>query len=147
MATAATLILLLWALLNPEPARRLAPSSYFHNQMRFLLPFLTIAAFAAAPAHAARCGDASWYGPGFEGNLTANGERFSSNRLTAASRSLPFGSRVMVTNQSNGRSVVVRINDYGPALPDRIIDLSRSAFASIASPSQGIARVCWTRLA
>ena len=57
---------------------------------------------------------ASWYGPGFQGKRTANGERFDTHALTAAHRSLPFGSRVQVTNERTGRSVVVRINDWAP---------------------------------
>jgi rare lipoprotein A len=95
---------------------------------------------------ASSCGLASWYGPGFHGNLTASGERFNSQALTAAHRSLPFGSRVKVVNQDTGRSVTIRINDHGPAYSSRIIDLSQAAFASIASTSQGLARVCITRL-
>ena len=59
-------------------------------------------------------GAASWYGPGFYGRTTANGERFRKGTLTAAHRTLPFGTKVRVTNLSNGRSVVVRINDRGP---------------------------------
>jgi rare lipoprotein A len=92
------------------------------------------------------CGTASFYGPGFHGNLTASGERFNSQAMTAAHRSLPFGSRVRVTNQSNGRSVVIKINDDGPAYSSRLIDLSEGAFARIASTSQGLARVCISRL-
>ncbi len=72
-------------------------------------------------------GMASWYGPGFHGRQTASGERFNQNALTAAHRSLPFGTRVRVTNARNGRSVVVRINDRGPHIRGRIIDLSRKA--------------------
>ena len=72
-------------------------------------------------------GRASWYGPGFHGKRTANGERFNQNALTAAHRSLPFGTKVKVTNVRNGRSVIVRINDRGPFHGGRIIDLSRAA--------------------
>jgi rare lipoprotein A len=72
-------------------------------------------------------GRASWYGPGFQGKRTASGERFDMNDLTAAHRTLPFGTRVRVRNTHNGREVVVRINDRGPQVPDRIIDLSKAA--------------------
>lgn len=72
-------------------------------------------------------GIASWYGPGFHGRRTASGERFNQNALTAAHRSLPFGTKVRVTNPRNGRSVVVRINDRGPHVRGRIIDLSAGA--------------------
>ena len=72
-------------------------------------------------------GIASWYGPGFHGRKTANGETFNMDGLTAAHRWLPFGSWVRVQNMINGRSVDVRINDRGPFIKQRIIDLSRAA--------------------
>lgn len=72
-------------------------------------------------------GRASWYGPGFQGRRTASGERFDMNELTAAHRTLPFGTRVRVRNERNGREVVVRINDRGPWIRDRIIDVSKAA--------------------
>ncbi len=72
-------------------------------------------------------GIASWYGPGFHGRKTANGETFNMDALTAAHRWLPFGSLVRVQNMINGRSVDVRINDRGPFIKQRIIDLSRAA--------------------
>jgi rare lipoprotein A len=72
-------------------------------------------------------GIASWYGPGFHGKRTANGERFDTQQLTAAHKTLPFGSRVRVTSLINGKQVIVRINDRGPFITGRIIDLSRAA--------------------
>jgi len=72
-------------------------------------------------------GRASWYGPGFQGRRTASGERFDMNELTAAHRTLPFGTRVRVRNERNGREVVVRNNDRGPWIRDRIIDVSKAA--------------------
>ena len=86
-------------------------------------------------------GTASWYGPGFHGRRTANGERFNQNALTAAHRTLPFGTRVKVTNLSNNRSVVVRINDRGPYSGGRIIDLSAAAAREIGMINSGVARV------
>ncbi|ELS05359.1 rare lipoprotein A [Xenococcus sp. PCC 7305] len=86
-------------------------------------------------------GQASWYGPGFHGRRTANGEVFNSNALTAAHRSLPFGTKVRVTNVNNGRSVVVRINDRGPFSGGRIIDLSAGAARSINMINSGVAPV------
>ena len=107
---------------------------------------LALGALAPLAVEAASsCGIASWYGPGFHGNLTASGERFNSQALTAAHRSLPFGTKIRVTNQENGRSVTIRINDDGPHLPGRIIDLSEGAFSRIASTSQGLANVCISR--
>jgi rare lipoprotein A len=76
-------------------------------------------------------GKASWYGPGFQGKRTASGERFDMNALTAAHRTLPFGTRVKVRNVLNGREVVVRITDRGPHIRDRIIDLSKAAAAAL----------------
>jgi rare lipoprotein A len=86
-------------------------------------------------------GFASWYGPGFDGNYTANGERFNQYDLTAAHRYLPFGTRIRVTNLDNGRSVVVRINDRGPFVGDRVIDLSRGAAQIIGTVSSGVSPV------
>ena len=86
-------------------------------------------------------GQASWYGPGFDGRRTANGEVYNSNLLTAAHRSLPFGTKVRVTNMNNGRSVVVRINDRGPFSKGRIIDLSAGAARTINMINSGVAPV------
>jgi rare lipoprotein A len=88
-----------------------------------------------------RGGIASWYGPGFHGRQTANGERFNQNQLTAAHRSLPFNTKVRVTNMRNGQSVVVRINDRGPFTGGRVIDLSAGAAKSIGVFSSGVAPV------
>lgn len=84
---------------------------------------------------------ASWYGERFNGLPTASGEPFDATELTAAHPSLPFGTRVQVTNLRNKRSVVVRINDRGPHTGDRIIDLSASAAKKIGLLNVGVARV------
>lgn len=86
-------------------------------------------------------GTASWYGQKFHGRRTASGERFNMHELTAAHRSLPFGTKVRVTNRQNGRSVVVRINDRGPFAGKRIIDLSRKAASQIGMINKGTASV------
>jgi len=86
-------------------------------------------------------GMASWYGPGFHGSYSANGEVFNQNALTAAHPSLPFGTLVKVTNMDNGRSIVVRINDRGPYAGGRIIDLSRGAAEALGMLSSGVAQV------
>ena len=72
-------------------------------------------------------GVASWYGPKFHGRLTANGEKYDMDGITAAHRTLPFNSEVVVENLDNGKTVQVRINDRGPYAKDRIIDLSKGA--------------------
>lgn len=86
-------------------------------------------------------GIASWYGPGFHGNRSASGEVFNQNAMTAAHRSLPFGTQVRVTNLRTGRSVVVRINDRGPFSRGRVIDLSAAAARVIGLLSSGTAPV------
>jgi rare lipoprotein A len=96
---------------------------------------------ARNPVRALIQGLASWYGPGFHGAQTASGEYFNQNDLTAAHRSLPFGTKVRVTNVHNGRSVVVRINDRGPFTGGRVIDLSAAAAQAIGMISSGVASV------
>lgn len=86
-------------------------------------------------------GMASWYGPGFHGNRSASGEIFNQNALTAAHRRLPFGTRVKVTNLNNGRSVVVRINDRGPFIHGRVIDVSVAAARVLGMMGSGVAPV------
>ncbi len=83
-------------------------------------------------------GIASWYGGKFHGRKTASGETYNQNALTAAHRTLPFGTRVRVTG-ANGKSVVVRINDRGPFVGGRVIDLSRAAANSLGI--NGLGRV------
>ncbi len=84
-------------------------------------------------------GVASWYGPGFHGRKTASGERYDQNAMTAASRTLPLGTRVKVTNLENGKTVEVTINDRGPYVDGRIIDLSRAAARKLGFRKAGIA--------
>ena len=86
-------------------------------------------------------GQASWYGPGFHGRHTASGEVFNQNALTAAHRTLPFGTQVRVTNIHNNRQVVVRINDRGPFSRGRVIDLSAGAARSIGLDRAGVGPV------
>jgi rare lipoprotein A len=98
------------------------------------------------PAHATKSaskmvGFASFYAAKFNGRRTANGETFNNSAMTAAHRSLPFGSQVRVTNLRNGRFVVVRINDRGPYAKGRIIDLSKAAAKKIGLSRAGTARV------
>lgn len=86
-------------------------------------------------------GSASWYGPGFHGRLTASGERFNQYVMTAAHKTLPFGTKVRVTNLNNGTSVIVRINDRGPFTPGRVIDLSSAAARVLGMIQSGVAPV------
>lgn len=93
------------------------------------------------PAVAGKIGHASWYGRDFARRRTASGERFDPQKLTCAHRTLPLGSRVRVTNLTNGRSVLVTITDRGPFLRRRDIDLSWAAAREIGMVQRGVARV------
>jgi rare lipoprotein A len=104
----------------------------------FLLPLLLLCGTASAYEEQ---GLASWYGGKFQGRQTASGEIFDTNQPTAAHKTLPFGTIVRVTNLENGRSTVVRINDRGPFVPGRIIDLSRASALAIGLAGTGVARV------
>jgi rare lipoprotein A len=95
---------------------------------------------AGLPAEGQR-GKASYYGASLQGHKTASGEPFDLHALTAAHRTLPFGTRVRVTNLANGRQVVVRINDRGPYVGGRIIDLSEEAARRLDCIGQGVADV------
>ncbi|MBI1622803.1 septal ring lytic transglycosylase RlpA family protein [Aquamicrobium zhengzhouense] len=101
--------------------------------------FLTLSVVHAA----AQCGGASWYALG---SKTASGERMNPAAMTAAHRSLPFGSKIKVTNQRNGKSVVVRINDRGPFIKGRVIDLSRAAAAELGFIRAGHTKICMQQI-
>jgi len=96
---------------------------------------------ASASSGHSETGQASYYGNEFHGRKTANGEQFDQGKLTAAHRTLPFGTRLKVTNTQTGKSVQVRVNDRGPFVKGRIIDLSSSAFKAIASINAGVVPV------
>jgi rare lipoprotein A len=119
----------------------------------FTIPLLSLALLSAFPlpsqALARVCGRASFYGlgDGFAGRTTASGETMRPSAMTTAHRTLPFGTRLLVTNQSNGRQVVVRVSDRGPFVGDRVLDLSSGAFTQIAPASQGVANVCYRPIA
>jgi rare lipoprotein A len=106
----------------------------------FLLAAFLLAPLAAK-AQASETGTASWYGPDFNGKRTANGEVYDKERLTAAHRTLPFGTYLRVRSLDNGSSVVVRVNDRGPFAKDRVIDLSEAAARVIGMIPTGTARV------
>ena len=93
---------------------------------------------AATPSRVIAVGKASWYGAFHHGRPTASGEPFDMNALTAAHRTLPLGTRLRVTNLTNGRSVNVRVNDRGPAIRGRIIDVSRGAAVALDAVAAGV---------
>ena len=84
---------------------------------------------------------ASWYGPHFHGKLTANGEQYNQMALTAAHKSLPFGTVLQVTNLKNGKSVIVRINDRGPFIEGRDLDLSKGTALNLGMMGRGVIKV------
>lgn len=83
-------------------------------------------------------GNASWYGPGLQGNKTASGERFDMHKLTAAHRTISFGTRVLVENPKNGKSVIVKVNDRGPFVKSRVMDLSKGAAEKLGTILGGV---------
>lgn len=89
-----------------------------------------------------QCGKASWYT--LDGNRTASGQIMNSSLMTAAHKTLPFGTNIKVTNQKNGKSVVVRINDRGPFIKGRILDLSKASAKHIGMVRSGTGRVCYS---
>jgi rare lipoprotein A len=109
--------------------------------MKWVIPVLLMLIASVLAADPELDGVASWYGGKFHGRLTSSGEVFDTNEMTAAHRTLPFGTIVKVTNLDNGKSAMVKINDRGPFVDGRIIDLSRAAAEQIDMLGTGIARV------
>lgn len=107
----------------------------------YLALFLIAINFTACAPRITQTGKASYYADKFNGRKTANGEIFQNSKLTAAHKTLPFGTRVKVTNLNNGRSVKVRINDRGPFVAGRMIDLSKSAASKIGMVNAGVGNV------
>lgn len=101
---------------------------------------------APSPSLAATCSGASFYGVGdsYNGRTTASGERFNTYAMTTAHRSLPFNSKLRVTH--GGRSIVVKVNDRGPFISGRSLDLSYAAFTALAPASRGHIQVCYSRV-
>lgn len=111
---------------------------YFLRRQGATLAAVMIFAFAPEAAQA-QCGSASWYALT---SKTASGERMNPSALTAAHRNLPFGTKVKVINRRNGKAIVVRINDRGPFVRGRILDLSKAAAAKLGFLRSGHTPVC-----
>ena len=86
-------------------------------------------------------GIASWYGPGFHGKTTASGRMFNQHSITAAHKTLPFGTKIRVTNRENGKTAIVTINDRGPYTPGRVLDLSMGTFNAISNIREGVIEI------
>ncbi len=127
----------------------------FLTDKKRLLPFLTaifvVCFFNQGHAslnhgrigHGGQCGGASWYALH---SKTASGEKMNPFGMTAAHKTLPLGSKIRVTNKFNGKSIIVRINDRGPFIAGRILDLSKGAAAELGFVQHGLANVCYERL-
>ena len=108
-----------------------------------LLAFaVTASVLSFSSAAYAQCGGASWYGPGFDGKRAASGQIFNEDAMTAAHRSLPFGTKLRVTDQNTGKTIQVTINDRGPFHGKRIIDLSKGAANKLGFRNRGTTSVC-----
>jgi rare lipoprotein A len=143
--TAASLTIQEGPVFVPNAAPGYAPNTAQGAPLTGTAPIADTASIAdAEPAETSTAlgsGSASYYADRFNGQRTASGERFNNAELTAAHRTLPFGSRVRVTNPRSGESVVVRINDRGPFSRDRMIDLSRAAAEQVGIVRAGHGQV------
>lgn len=138
-ALAGTLAFALLACSTPDPA--LADAAPAADEAAPRAARLTLAMGSRSAFRRREVGVASWYGGKFHGRTTANGERYNMHGMTAAHRTLPFGTVVRVTNLANRRTVTLRINDRGPFIKNRIIDVSRGAAAQLGLLETGVARV------
>ncbi len=111
--------------------------------MKYIVFLLTLLFCQISYADKLFDGRASWYGPGFHGKRTANGETFNQNDLTAAHKTLPFGTVLCVTNKSTGTTVRVRVNDRGPYINGRHLDLSKGAADKLGFISRGTCQVTY----
>lgn len=112
--------------------------------------FLTVgSASLTGVSHVAHKGEgkASWYGPGFHGKKTASGEIYDMNDFTAAHKTLPFGTKVKITNLRNGKSIIVEVNDRGPYVKSRNFDLSKAAFSAIGNVNSGVISISYEVIA
>lgn len=123
---------------------RMSNSTFFMRFYKLASFFLVAGILSGVPAQAKQCGQASWYGPGFYGRATANGETYRPGTMTAAHPSLPLGSWIRVVNRDNGLVADVRINDRGPYYGGRILDLGHGAARSLGV--NGVANVCISRI-
>lgn len=122
---------------NASLAKQISHSDYAYSYHVFGKPYHVL----RSAKNYNVTGIASWYGSRVNPEMTASGERYNWSKLTAASKVLPLSTRVLVTNLRNGKKVIVRINDRGPFVSNRVIDLSYAAAAKIGIVNSGLARV------
>lgn len=133
--------------MRPPPLTRIAPTIVVIGVVGVLLAqgcatsSRPINRFPGYPVGMVERGEASWYGPGFHGNKTANGERYDMHKLTAAHRTLPLGSVAVVRSLTSGRQVTIRVNDRGPFAKGRILDLSLAGAQALDMVTNGTDRV------
>lgn len=133
------------AQITPQPASHISHISHISHTESSILDKLNALA-ASTVKNFTQSGVASWYGRQFHGRKTANGEIFNMNALTAAHKSLPLDCLIRVTNKSNGKSVVVRVNDRGPFHGNRVVDLSYGAAKVLGIVNTGTANVLIERI-
>lgn len=127
---------------EPEPLEAATPPLPVSNEGVLSLSPAPAPETTDGGSHALlKSGLASWYGPGFHGRRTANGERYNMHELTAAHRYLPFGTLLMVRSVHTGKTVVVRVNDRGPYKHQRVLDLSRAAMDALGVLGRGVTQV------
>ena len=129
-----------------EPSPEPAPRTTSLPPVTAPTPVAPATPAPVTPAPVTMTGNASWYGAPHHGRLTASGEPFDMNALTAAHRSLPFGTRLRVVNLENDRAVEVRINDRGPGIAGRVLDLSYAAARALGAVGDGVIPVRMTVL-
>ena len=122
--------------------RRSTPAGAVALAGGFLVAASTASASVPSTSAQPQCGNASWYALYSQ---TASGEQMNPAELTAAHRTLPFGTKLKITNQRNGKSVIVRINDRGPFIKGRVIDLSKAAANRLGFISAGITNICMAK--
>lgn len=120
---------------------KIKKSTFLSLSLSITSLFLTTPVAAAETVRSLGVKTASWYGPGFHGRTTANGERFNQYAMTAAHKTLPFGTKLKVTCSQTGKTAIVKVNDRGPYVGNRALDLSYGAAKALGMLDRGITKV------
>ena len=127
----------LYSLLENAITKHFIPIIIFYSFFLFIFSFLILTSFSVGEYN----GKASYYGKSHHGKTMANGKKFNMYALTAAHKTLKFGTKLEVTNVKNDKTVIVEVTDRGPFVPGRILDLSQEAFSRIANVSTGVIKI------